>query len=50
VLGVGVEARTDRGVDVVGVEVLRVVVAVEVSWDASRSGTIQVRRNTTIET
>ena len=50
VLGGGVVTGTDRGVDVVGVEVLRVVVAVEVSWDASRSGTIQVRRNTTIET
>ncbi len=40
-LGVGVEAGTDRGVDVVGFEVLRVVVAVKASWDASRSAKIQ---------
>jgi hypothetical protein len=33
VFGVGVVAGTDRGVDVVGFEVLRVGVAVGVSWD-----------------
>jgi hypothetical protein len=36
VLGVEVETRTGRGVEVVALEVLGVVVVVEVSWDTSK--------------
>jgi hypothetical protein len=36
VLGVGVVAGTGKTVELVGVEVLRVVVAVGVCWDTSR--------------
>ena len=35
-LDVGVVAGKDRGVEVVGFEVLRVVVAIEVCWDTSK--------------
>ena len=40
VLRVGVVAGTGRGVDIVGFEVLTVVVAVGVCWDTSRSATL----------